>query len=91
MQTYESTEQNGRAHNDGVIARDAIRCGVCSQNLSERHFRKLYLSEIPGYPLGAPLRTLARLLICKKCWNAARDSNSRTEIRLRKLIQWTRG
>jgi hypothetical protein len=67
-----------------------MQCGVCLRELAKRDFRKLYVTEIPGYPLGAPLHTLARVLICKACWNQARTERSRADIDVAKLFEWTR-
>jgi hypothetical protein len=68
---------------------ESVRCGVCRSERISRDFPKLYLAEIPGYPLGATRRTLARVLICRPCLSQMRDP-SRGDARLRRLIRWTR-
>jgi hypothetical protein len=74
---------------NGDRREQAIQCGICSRDLTERDFPKLYVAEIPGYPLGAARRTIGRVLICKACLKQARNEGSRTRDGLHKLIQWT--
>jgi hypothetical protein len=68
----------------------AMRCGICLRELASRDFPRLYVTEIPGYPLGAPTHTFARVLICRTCWNQSRSEGSRADIDVAKLFEWTR-
>jgi hypothetical protein len=70
--------------------REGMQCGICLRERARRDFPRLYVTEIPGYPLGAPRHTFARVLICRTCWNQARTQDSRTDIEVARLFDWTR-
>jgi hypothetical protein len=89
--TRASARRPALRNGDRRSSRQQVQCGICLRSLSERHFGPLYVTEIPGYPLGAALRTWARVLICRNCWNGVVGQDSDASPRLRKLFRMTGG